>query len=102
MTPGTFSVCNAKMPDNYLPIAAETVDSPLVDRAPRSFSLVEIDGVAKSFGSKVALGNISFSVPSGQICGLLGPPGKLMQASLGLPPLGRGFLRSARTISPPS
>ena len=63
MTPAAFSICNAKMPDNYLPIAAKTVDSPPVDRAPRSFSLVEIDGVTKSFGSKVALSNISFSVP---------------------------------------
>lgn len=75
MTPAAFSICNAKMPDNYLPIAAKTVDSPLVDRAPQSFSLVEIDGVTKSFGSKIALSNVSFSVPSGQICGLLGPNG---------------------------
>jgi ABC-2 type transport system ATP-binding protein len=40
-----------------------------------STSLVEIDGVTKAFGYKVALKNISFSVPSGQICGLLGPNG---------------------------
>jgi ABC-2 type transport system ATP-binding protein len=38
-------------------------------------SLVEIDHVTKSFGGKVALRDISFSVPSGQICGLLGPNG---------------------------
>lgn len=37
--------------------------------------LVQIDGVAKSFGSKIALDNVSFSVPAGQICGLLGPNG---------------------------
>lgn len=37
--------------------------------------LVEIDGVKKSFGSKAALKDVSFSVPSGQICGLLGPNG---------------------------
>jgi len=36
---------------------------------------VRIDGVTKSFGDKVALKEISFSVPSGQICGLLGPNG---------------------------
>lgn len=40
-----------------------------------SAALVEIDQVTKTFGSKVALRNISFSVPSGQICGLLGPNG---------------------------
>jgi ABC-type multidrug transport system ATPase subunit len=38
-------------------------------------SLVLIDGVTKSFGPKVALKSVSFSVPSGQICGLLGPNG---------------------------
>lgn len=38
-------------------------------------ALVEIDGVTKTFGDKTALRNVSFSVPSGQICGLLGPNG---------------------------
>jgi ABC-2 type transport system ATP-binding protein len=38
-------------------------------------ALVKIDGVTKSFGSKIAVSNVSFSVPSGQICGLLGPNG---------------------------
>lgn len=42
--------------------------------APRA-ALVEIDHVTKSFGDKVALKDISFSVPSGQLCGLLGPNG---------------------------
>jgi ABC-2 type transport system ATP-binding protein len=37
--------------------------------------LVQIDHVTKLFGYKVALKNITFSVPSGQICGLLGPNG---------------------------
>ncbi len=37
--------------------------------------LVEIKGVTKTFGEKTALENLSFSVPSGQICGLLGPNG---------------------------
>jgi ABC-2 type transport system ATP-binding protein len=38
-------------------------------------SLVSIDHVTKSFGPKVALKDISFSVPAGQLCGLLGPNG---------------------------
>src|SRR5215510_6180083 len=37
--------------------------------------LVEISHVTKSFGEKVALNDISLSVPPGQICGLLGPNG---------------------------
>jgi ABC-2 type transport system ATP-binding protein len=37
--------------------------------------LVKIDGVTKSFGTKVAVKDVTFSVPSGQICGLLGPNG---------------------------
>ena len=37
--------------------------------------IVEVDHVTKSFGDKVALKDISFSVPSGQLCGLLGPNG---------------------------
>ena len=37
--------------------------------------LVDIRGVTKTFGEKTALKEISFSVPSGQICGLLGPNG---------------------------
>jgi len=40
-----------------------------------SSALVQIDGVTKNFGYKTALKNVSFSVPSGQICGLLGPNG---------------------------
>jgi ABC-2 type transport system ATP-binding protein len=38
-------------------------------------ALVEISHVTKSFGAKVALDDISVSIPSGQICGLLGPNG---------------------------
>jgi ABC-type multidrug transport system ATPase subunit len=41
----------------------------------RPRDLVEIAGVTKSFGEKLALKDVSFSVPSGQICGLLGPNG---------------------------
>ncbi len=40
-----------------------------------SSDIVQIDQVMKSFGGKVALKNVSFSVPAGQICGLLGPNG---------------------------
>lgn len=38
-------------------------------------ALVEVDRVTKSFGEKIALKDISFSVPAGQLCGLLGPNG---------------------------
>jgi ABC-type multidrug transport system ATPase subunit len=38
-------------------------------------ALVEIDNVTKAFGYKIALKDVSFSVPPGQICGLLGPNG---------------------------
>ena len=38
-------------------------------------ALVEVSHVTKSFGVKVALSDISFSIPPGQICGLLGPNG---------------------------
>src|SRR6266508_2556189 len=38
-------------------------------------ALVEVSQVTKSFGAKVALNDISFSIPLGQICGLLGPNG---------------------------
>ena len=37
--------------------------------------LVKVDHVTKSFGPKVALKDVSFSVPTGQLCGLLGPNG---------------------------
>ena len=44
-----------------------------------SAPLVQIDNVTKSFGrsisAKVALNDLSFSVPAGQLCGLLGPNG---------------------------
>ena len=38
-------------------------------------ALVVVDSVTKSFGDKVALRDVSFAVPRGQICGLLGPNG---------------------------
>ncbi|HEY5753139.1 MAG TPA: ABC transporter ATP-binding protein [Chthoniobacterales bacterium] len=43
--------------------------------SPPGDDVVLIDRVTKSFGNKIALSNVSFSVPSGQICGLLGPNG---------------------------
>ena len=55
----------------------DSVDLPTTAIAPvplRS-ELVTVDHVMKSFGDKTALKNISFAVPSGQICGLLGPNG---------------------------
>jgi ABC-type multidrug transport system ATPase subunit len=37
--------------------------------------LVQVDRVTKRFGDKVALSDLSFAIPAGQICGLLGPNG---------------------------
>jgi len=54
---------------------AGTAVNPQDQTRQSSAALVEIDHVTKTFGSKVALRDISFSVPSGQICGLLGPNG---------------------------
>jgi ABC-2 type transport system ATP-binding protein len=48
---------------------------PTEDRESKVQPLVDIQGVKKTFGEKTALKNISFSVPSGQVCGLLGPNG---------------------------
>lgn len=42
---------------------------------PAPAPLIHLDRVVKSFGYKTALKDISFSIPSGQICGLLGPNG---------------------------
>jgi ABC-2 type transport system ATP-binding protein len=52
----------------FAPISASRIGEPPVD-------LIQIEGVSKSFGSKVVLKDVSFSVPSGQICALLGPNG---------------------------
>lgn len=47
-------------------------DSPRVtDPSP----IVSVDRVIKTFGDKIALDDVSFEIPSGQICGLLGPNG---------------------------
>ena len=64
------------MPNSYLQIEDKmTAPPPPEDRGQQSPALVQIDGVMKSFGDKIALKNLTFSVPSGQICGLLGPNG---------------------------
>jgi ABC-2 type transport system ATP-binding protein len=38
-------------------------------------ALVRVEHVIKSFGDKLALQDVSFAIPAGQICGLLGPNG---------------------------
>src|SRR5690242_17676827 len=48
---------------------------PLIPTPGTAPSLVEVANIAKSFGSKIALADVSFAVPAGQICGLLGPNG---------------------------
>lgn len=63
----------ASMPDNFM-LMGDTTTSPREARQ-SSPNLVQIDRVKKSFGGKIALKDVSFSVPSGQICGLLGPNG---------------------------
>jgi ABC-2 type transport system ATP-binding protein len=50
-------------------------NSTLMGSSSLQLALVEVSQVTKSFGAKVALNDISFSIPSGQICGLLGPNG---------------------------
>ena len=63
------------MSDNPL-AAPSSLPSPSCEAdALQSPALVRIDNVTKSFGDKVALCDVSFSVPRGQICGLLGPNG---------------------------
>jgi len=63
------------MSDGYPSLENNTPASLPQVQPQQSSDLIRIDGVKKSFGSKVALKNITFSVPSGQICGLLGPNG---------------------------
>ncbi len=64
------------MSDSSVQPEGKAVHSLPEDQAPQTVpALVEIDRVTKSFGSKTALKDVSFSVPSGQICGLLGPNG---------------------------
>src|SRR5271155_1935134 len=64
------------MSERYLNIADPAASSVVSHAASHpSTDLVQIDGVMKSFGHKIALRNVTFSVPAGQICGLLGPNG---------------------------
>jgi ABC-2 type transport system ATP-binding protein len=64
------------MNDSYLQADGNTTGSPTENPVQESSAaLVRVDGVTKKFGYKVALKDVSFSVPSGQICGLLGPNG---------------------------
>jgi ABC-type multidrug transport system ATPase subunit len=64
----------AKMSDFDLHLERE-YRAPPVEEGAHLSELVTVDRVTKSFGPKVALQDISFSVPAGQICGLLGPNG---------------------------
>src|SRR5215471_5736140 len=64
------------MSSSYPQIARTTTNPLSQDQAKQpSAALVEIDRVTKWFGNKCALKDVSFAVPSGQICGLLGPNG---------------------------
>jgi ABC-type multidrug transport system ATPase subunit len=57
----------------------DSADTLSIDRAPVTggapSALVELVGVTKTFGTKAALADVTWSVPTGQICGLLGPNG---------------------------
>jgi ABC-type multidrug transport system ATPase subunit len=70
-----LAAANDPMSDGNLQIDGKMTVPLARDQAKPASALVEIDHVTKSFGSKVALKDVSFSVPSGQICGLLGPNG---------------------------
>jgi ABC-type multidrug transport system ATPase subunit len=64
------------MSENILPVEIKPDEPPSPDSViPPVSALVQIERVTKTFGSKVALKDVSFSVPPGQICGLLGPNG---------------------------
>jgi ABC-2 type transport system ATP-binding protein len=68
-----YDLC-PEMPDSYLQNEDKTL-APPEERFKQSSALIQIEGVTKSFGYKIALKNVTFSVPAGQICGLLGPNG---------------------------
>jgi len=59
--------------------------------------LLEIEGLRRTFGSLVALDDLSFTVPSGQVVGFLGPNGAgkttTMRAIFGLTDLDAGVVR---------
>jgi ABC-2 type transport system ATP-binding protein len=58
---------------------------------------LELEGLSRTFGTLTALDNLSFSVPSGQVCGFLGPNGAgkttAMRAIFGLTDLDAGTVR---------
>jgi ABC-type multidrug transport system ATPase subunit len=60
-------------------------------------SLVSVRNVTKSFGTEIALRDISLEVPAGQICGLLGPNGAgkttLFRLLMGILKVTEGALR---------
>lgn len=62
-------------------------------------ALVTIQHVTKTFGDKVALNDIGFDIPQGQICGLLGPNGAgkttLFRLLMGILKASSGSLRVA-------
>ena len=70
--------------------------APNTPSLPKEPVLVRVEAVAKSFGDKVALHDVSFSVPPGQICGLLGPNGAgkttLFRLLMGILKASRGTL----------
>ena len=59
--------------------------------------LLELEGLRRTFGSLVALDDLSFSVPSGEVVGFLGPNGAgkttTMRAIFGLVDLDAGVVR---------
>jgi ABC-type multidrug transport system ATPase subunit len=61
--------------------------------------IVSVDHVTKSFGDKLALSDMSFDIPGGQICGLLGPNGAgkttLFRLLMGILKASAGTLRIA-------
>ena len=48
---------------------------PILECQNDPYNIIVVEHATKRFGSKIALNDMSFSVPSGQICGLLGPNG---------------------------
>ena len=71
----SYSDPRIKTPDSDLKIKDEMTSQSAKDQEQSPSALVEINHVTKSFGYKLALTDVSFSVPVGQICGLLGPNG---------------------------
>ncbi len=59
--------------------------------------LLELDGLTRRFGPVMALDDLSFSVPAGQVVGFLGPNGAgkttTMRAVFGLTDLDAGTVR---------